>query len=80
MSETLSQLNGQQQEQIKDWLNKMNLLRCKSCQFSNFAPPTVIVTLAGEKGPSEHNIFMVPLSCPHCGYTVLFNAKTMGVI
>jgi hypothetical protein len=80
MSETATALNGQQHEQIKNWLNEKGLMRCKACQFANMAAPSVVITLSGEKGSSEHNIFMVPLSCPFCGNTVLINAKTVGIM
>lgn len=80
MSETAGSLTGQQHERIKNWLNEKGLMRCKACQFSNLAAPTVIINLSGERVPSEDNVFMVPVSCPFCGNTLLINAKTAGLM
>lgn len=80
MSETCSRLSGQQQETVKRWLSAKDIMRCKACNLNDFASPTVMITLGCERGPSEHNVFMVPLSCGLCGNTVLLNAKTMGLL
>ncbi len=80
MSDAATPLNAQQREQIKEWLHRKDVLRCKVCNLSNFAPPTMMMTLGGETGQAEHNVFMVPLSCPFCGNTALFNAQTMGLM
>jgi hypothetical protein len=80
MSGTDTRLTGQQADQIKKWLIDKGLMRCKACNFDNLAQPTVIISLAGERMPSEHNVFMVPVSCGYCGNTLLINAKTAGLM
>jgi hypothetical protein len=80
-----------QARQIQDWFPSKGLtLACTLCGSNDFnvqgiyVAPQIDATrrLVSEHGVSEttERFPMLPLICTNCGYTMIFDAKVMGLL